>query len=587
MLRMSLNTSVVTRFLPYLKRYRKEVAAALFLGAIGGTTSALITYYTGKAIDTMLGKGQVAFTALFTIFGLLAGLIVTTTISQWCVQILGNRVAYQSVAVLRKDTFAHLNNLPLRYYDQTAHGNIMSRFTNDLDYVSEATAAIFTNIFSGMMVVAVSLVSMLRLNGLMTLTVILGTICIFVVNWIVAQTTQNKFASQQKIIGNMTGYVSEIVGNQKIVKAFQYEPQAQQTFEQINETLNTIGQQAQFASSLTNPLSRFVDHMTYIAIGLTGGLLALQAGSSVTVGMISSFIIYASQFAKPFIELSGIMTQLQTALAGLERTFHILDTPTETPDSDKVLSKETVRGDVVFDHVSFSYSPDTPLIQDFNLTVKAGDTVAIVGKTGAGKSTLVNLLMRFYDVDEGEIRIDGIPINTLSRDSLRRCFGMVLQDTWLFAGTVRENLLFGNPHASDEEMTAACKAASIHSFIERLPDGYDTLIGQDGIKISDGQRQLLTIARTMLSQPPMLILDEATSSVDTLTEQHIQDAFLRMMAGKTSFVIAHRLTTIKEADSILVMDHGQVVEVGSHSDLLERTDSYYRRLYQAQFDKDE
>ncbi|EPE2399492.1 ABC transporter ATP-binding protein, partial [Enterococcus hirae] len=392
--------------------------------------------------------------------------------------------------------------------------------------------------------------------------------------------------NQQKIIGNISGFVTERIGNQKIVKAFQQEEMNQRQFQALNTDLYQKGQRAQFSSSLTNPSSRFVDHLAYLSIGLVGGLLALRSGSAITVGVISSFTIYSSQFSKPFIELSGITTQIQTAFSGLERAFELIDQPEETPDEPNAyaLNPATIKGEVAFNHVSFSYEPSQRLIENFSFVAKPGQTIAIVGKTGAGKSTLVNLLMRFYDATGGTITIDGYDIRDIQRDSLRKSFGMVLQDTWLFDSTLKENLQYGNPDASDEEINQALKASYMYEFVERLPEKLATKIGGQGLKISDGQRQLLTIARTMISNPPMLILDEATSSVDTLTEKKIQDAFLTMMEGKTSFVIAHRLSTIKNADQILVMEQGAIVEMGTHDELLQK-DGYYHQLYQAQFTK--
>ena len=405
-------------------------------------------------------------------------------------------------------------------------------------------------------------------------------------SWIVARASQNDFDNQQKIIGNISGFVTERIGNQKIVKAFQQEEMNQRQFQALNTDLYQKGQRAQFSSSLTNPSSRFVDHLAYLSIGLVGGLLALRSGSAITVGVISSFTIYSSQFSKPFIELSGITTQIQTAFSGLERAFELIDQPEETPDEPNAyaLNPATIKGEVAFNHVSFSYEPSQRLIENFSFVAKPGQTIAIVGKTGAGKSTFVNLLMRFYDATGGTITIDGYDTRDIQRDSLRKSFGMVLQDTWLFDSTLKENLQYGNPDASDEEINQALKASYMYEFVERLPEKLATKIGGQGLKISDGQRQLLTIARTMISNPPLLILDEATSSVDTLTEKKIQDAFLTMMEGKTSFVIAHRLSTIKNADQILVMEQGAIVEMGTHDELLQK-DGYYHQLYQAQFTK--
>ena len=577
--------SAFKRYLPYLTIYKKELVLSLFLGIIGGSATAIMTYFTGKAIDTMIGQGAVNFSALFQILGLLAVVLVCGTLSQWIVQIFSNRIAYKSVGELRKDAFNHLNNLPINYYDQTAHGNIISRFTNDLDFVAEATVAILNSLFSGLTIVIISLVSMLMLSVPLTLIVLVTTPLIFIITWVVAHSSQKRFGAQQKIVGDISSFINEVVGNQKIVKVFQYEDRSQANFQAMNSQLLVEGQKAQFASSLTNPLSRFVDHLAYVGIGLIGGLLVLKGQTTLTVGIISSFTIYSSQFSKPFIELSGITTQIQTALAGLSRTFEILDEVPESAEPETALVLNDVKGEIAFRDVSFSYIPEKPLIRDLNLLVTPGQTVAIVGKTGAGKSTLVNLLMRFYELNAGEILIDGQPLTNYTRDSLRQSFGMVLQDTWLFDGTILANLTYGRPEATLEEVIAGAKAANIHTFIKRLPDGYDTVIGSRGVKISEGQRQLLTIARTMISEPPMLILDEATSSVDTLTEQTIQAAFLKMMKHKTSFVIAHRLATIREADTILVMDNGQIVEIGNHHELLAKPEGFYRQLYDAQFNR--
>lgn len=578
-----LDVQPIKQFLPYLWAYKKEMFLALSCGIIGGITAVMMTYFIGKSVDTMIGKGKVDFPTLFHLLFLFGGVLLITIVTQWLVQVLGNRIAYRAVAQLRKDAFSHLNQLPLQYFDRTSHGNILSRFTVDLDYVSEACAAVFNNVFSGMTIVVISFIYMMRLSPLLTIVVLVMTPLIFLVSWIVAKNTQSQFAAQQQIAGEISGFVSEIVGNQKIVTAFQYEERSQKRFESINQKLYEVGQKAQFASSLTNPLSRFIDHLAYIAIGLVGGFLALLGTHDITVGVITSFVIYSSQFSKPFIELSGITTQIQTAIAGLHRIFNLMEQKEEQQDSSNATVLTTAKGKVTFDHVFFSYLPDVPLIQDFTLSVNPGETIAIVGKTGAGKSTLVNLLMRFYEVNSGTILIDDTPIDHYTRDSLRRAFGMVLQDTWLFDGTIWDNLTFGRPDATEKEVMAATKSAKIHSFIKRLPNGYQTELGSEGVKISEGQMQLLTIARTMISNPAMLILDEATSSVDTLTESQIQAAFLEMMKGRTSFVIAHRLATIREADHILVMDQGQVVEIGSHDELLQKIDGYYYQLYHSQF----
>ena len=571
-------------FIPYLAAYPKELIAAIILGIASGITSVLMTYYIGVAVDQMVNQGAVDFTRLFQILQLFVGIFLVTVVSQYFIQRLGNTVAFDSVAKLREETFTHLNKLPLSYYDQSSQGDIVSRFTNDMDNISTAISAVFNQVFSGMTVVLVALVFMLYLSPMLTLVVLVATPLIFLITYIVARTSQQYFTSQQKLVGSISGFITEMVGNQKIVKAFQRENQNQTNFEALNQELYVRGQKAQFASSLTNPSSRFVDHLAYLMVGLVGGLLALKTGSGVTIGIISSFTIYSSQFTKPFIELSGITIQIQTAIAGLDRSFELLKEPVEQADDPDALTLTDAKGKVVFDHVDFAYQKDQRLIENFNLTVQPGETIAIVGKTGAGKSTLVNLLMRFYEVDHGTITIDGTNIRHLTRDSLRQQFGMVLQETWLMDSSLRANLRYGRKSATDEEIYAALKDAYMYDFVMRLPDKLDTIVGEAGIKLSDGQRQLLTIARTMISRPSMLILDEATSSVDTLTEQKIQSAFLAMMKNHTSFVIAHRLSTIQNADQILVLDHGQIVEIGNHQELLQK-DGYYKKLYQAQFSK--
>lgn len=571
-------------FLPYLTAYPKELIAAIILGIASGITSVLMTYYIGVAVDQMVNQGAVDFTRLFQILQLFVGIFLVTVISQYFIQRLGNTVAFDSVAKLREETFTHLNKLPLSYYDQSSKGDIVSRFTNDMDNISTAISAIFNQVFSGMTVVLVALVFMLYLSPMLTLVVLVATPIIFLLTYIVARTSQQYFTSQQKLVGSISGFITEMVGNQKIVKAFQREEQNQTNFETLNQELYVRGQKAQFASSLTNPSSRFVDHLAYLMVGLVGGLLALKTDSNVTIGIISSFTIYSSQFTKPFIELSGITIQIQTAIAGLDRSFELLKEPVEQADDPDAITLTDAKGTVVFDHVDFSYQKDQRLIENFNLTVEPGETIAIVGKTGAGKSTLVNLLMRFYEVDHGQITIDGTNIRHLTRDSLRQQFGMVLQETWLMDSSLRSNLRYGRKSATDEEIYAALKDAYMYDFVMRLPDKLDTIVGEAGIKLSDGQRQLLTIARTMISRPSMLILDEATSSVDTLTEQKIQSAFLAMMKNHTSFVIAHRLSTIQNADQILVLDRGQIVEIGNHQALLQK-DGAYKKLYQAQFSK--
>jgi ATP-binding cassette subfamily B protein len=579
----SFDLTSLKRFFPYLLKYKKENFAAVILGIAAGLTSVYMTYLIGQGVDQLIGANQVRFTELYRIIALFIGIVLVTIISQWLIQRLGNRVAYLAVADLRKDAYEHLNQLPLRYYDQNSHGNIVSRFTNDMDNVSVAVSAIFNQLFSGVSVVLLALIMMLQMSVVLTIVVLVSTPIIFLVSWLVANASQNDFRQQQEIVGEVSGFITEMVGNQKIVKAFQQEDVNQARFEEINQELYVRGQKAQFSSSLTNPLSRFVDHLAYVAVGFAGAYLIFSGSELVTIGVVSSFTIYSTQFSKPFIEISGITTQIQTALAGLTRTFDLIDQEAESSDADSLELTEVV-GEVRFENVDFSYVPDRSLIEDFNFVAAPGESIAIVGKTGAGKSTLVNLLMRFYDVNRGTISIDGVDIRKLKRDNLRQQFGMVLQDTWLFDASLRENLTYGNADASDDEIYTALKKAYMYEYVMRLPHKLDTQIGQQGIKISDGQRQLLTIARTMISNPSMLILDEATSSVDTLTEKNIQSAFLEMMKGRTSFVIAHRLSTIQSADKILVMEAGHIVEQGTHEELLTQKGAYYQ-LHHAQFEE--
>lgn len=580
MRKQKLDFAVLKQFMPYLAFYKKENVLAFSLGIVSGVTSVYLTYLIGQGIDTLLGFGQVNFPVLRSILLAFVGVLLVNVFSQWLIQRLGNRVAYESVNRLRQDTFQHLNKLPLQTYDQTPHGSLISRFTNDLDQVAIAIGAVYQQLFAGVTVILIAFVFMLQLSFVLTIVVLSVTPLIFFVSYIIAKRSQSDFAQQQQIVGELTSFINERVSNQQLVKAFRQEKANEALFDMVNKELQVKGQRAQFSSALTNPVSRFVDHLAYIAIGLVGAWLIFNGKGNVTVGAIASFTIYATQFSKPFIELSGLMTQIQSAFAGLARGFELLEQPIEEDAATHVL--DTVHGDITFEHVDFAYTPAQPLIQDFNFKAKAGQSIAIVGRTGAGKSTLVNLLMRFYDVQSGRILLDGIDIQTLSRNQLRQNFGMVLQDTWLFDDTLRENLTYGRPDATDEAIYTALQKTEMFEYVMDLPKKLDTPIGNYGVKLSEGQRQLLTIARTMIANPPMLILDEATSSVDPLTEQKIQAAFLALMKGKTSFIIAHRLSTIQAADQILVMDKGQIIEQGTHEELLTTKGAYYN-LYHAQF----
>ena len=495
-----------------------------------------------------------------------------------------NVITYRTAKDLRIQLFQKLNGVPLRYIDRTAHGDFISRVVNDIDQVSDGLLQGFTQLFTGIITIVGTLVFMLMANVWVALLVfVLTPLSLFVASFI-AKNSYKHFRGQTAIQGELSGYVEEMVANQKLVKAFNYEERSEKAFDEINARLYEQRQKAQFFSSLSNPSTRFVNAVVYAAVGLTGAVSAIAG--HISVGQISMFLSYAQQYTKPFNEVTGIITQLQTAFASAQRVFAVLDEPVEEPDASDAIVATSCKGQVDIEKVGFAYDPSRPLIENMNLKVKPGQRVAIVGPTGCGKTTLINLLMRFYDVNAGQISIDGTPIRSMTRNSMRSLFGMVLQESWLFSGTIRENIAYGKPDATDEEVEAAAKAAYAHSFIKRLPKGYDTVIAEDGGNISQGQRQLLCIARVMLVDPPMLILDEATSNIDTRTEILVQEAFQKMMEGRTSFVVAHRLSTIREADVILVMNQGHVVEQGTHQELLAK-DGFYANLYNSQFARTE
>lgn len=566
------------RLLKYIKPYKFLILLALFCAFVSNIAVIVATYLNGKAIDNIVGTNNVNFKGLTVILITLAIIYIVSSIFQWFISRYANKIAYIIVRDMRRDTFESLNNQPLAYYDHNPHGDIISRFTNDLDNVSDALAVSITNLFSGIVTVIASLIAMFYLNVGITIAILVVTPICFIVASTISKFNQRFFAGQQKSVGELSSFVAEIVGNQKVVKAFNRESQSVENFDKISDNLAETATRAMFASAMINPSTRFVNNIAYISVGLVGGILAVTKG--VSVGIVSSFLIYANQFAKPFNEISGITAQIQTAFASLTRIFEIIDEEPESRDKDNAIELENCKGNIEIRNVDFSYDKKKPLIENFNFNAKAGETIAIVGPTGCGKTTLVNLLMRFYDIDKGEILIDGINVQDITRDSLRKTFGMVLQDPWLFKGTVKENIAYGKPGATDEEIIAAAKSAHAHSFIKRLKNGYDTIISDEDL--SQGQRQLLTIARVMLADPKMLILDEATSSIDTLTEIRIQKAFLKLMEGRTSFVIAHRLSTIVNADKILVMNKGNIVEQGNHKELLEKKGFYYE-LYNSQY----
>ena len=579
-----IDRGAVRRLLAYTRPYRGYLAAAMAAALVSVLLTLMAPVLIGDGVDCILGPGEVDYRGLLRILVLLGASVVGAALFQWLMSYCTNVITYRTVKDLRIQLFQKLNGVPLRYIDQTAHGDFISRVVNDIDQVSDGLLQGFTQLFTGVVTIVGTLVFMVAANVWVALLVfVLTPLSLFAASFI-ARNSYKHFRGQTAIQGELSGYIEEMVANQKLVKGFVYEDRAQAAFGEINGRLYDQGQKAQFFSSLSNPSTRFVNAVVYAAVGITGAVSAIAG--RISVGQISMFLSYAQQYTKPFNEVTGIITQLQTAFASAQRVFAVLDEPVEPPDTPDAKTVAGCSGQVDIDGVFFSYDPDRPLIENMNLKVRPGQRVAIVGPTGCGKTTLINLLMRFYDVNAGEISIDGMDIRAMTRRSMRSLFGMVLQESWLFSGTVRENISYGKPGATDEEIVAAAKAAHAHSFIKRLPKGYDTVIAEDGGNLSQGQRQLLCIARVMLVDPPMLILDEATSNIDTRTEILVQKAFQRMMEGRTSFVVAHRLSTIREADVILVMNQGSVVEQGTHQELLARG-GFYADLYNSQFARPE
>lgn len=573
-------TPVLGRILKYLKPYWWLLTLALLCAVATVTCTLTGPVLVGRTVDMIVGPGQVDFTGILGMAGWLAGVYALGALTQWLMTYCTNKITYHTVKDIRVQAFSKLSTVPLRYIDGHSHGDLITRVVSDIDVISDGMLQGFSQLFTGVITILGTLAFMLSINVKIALVVVLITpLSLFVASFI-AKRSHNMFREQSAVRGEMGGYVEEMLGNQKIVKAFGREAASQERFDEINSRLYDCGVKAQFYSSLTNPCTRFVNGVVYAGVGIIGAVAAISG--AITVGQISSFLAYANQYTKPFNEISGVVTELQSALASARRVFAVLDEPSESPDALEAARPASCEGRVAVEGVSFAYEAKKPLIEDFNLQVEPGQRVAIVGPTGCGKTTLINLLMRFYDVDKGAISVDGKDIRAYARGSLRACYGMVLQDTWLFTGTVRENIAYARPDASEEEVIAAAKAAHAHSFIKRLPQGYDTVISEEGGSISQGQKQLLCIARVMLTSPPMLILDEATSNIDTRTEIRIQKAFDEMMRGKTSFIVAHRLSTIKEADRILVMRDGRIVEQGNHQSLLERG-GFYAELYNSQF----
>lgn len=569
------NNKTLSKLNSYIAGNRKYLILVIISALLANIFMLVAPYISGRAIDFIKGENNVDFPMVAKFIGILFAVYVLNALFTWGMTVFTNALSNHSIEKMRKDAFGKISKLPLKFFDGHSHGDIISRLTNDIDAVSEGLLQGITQLFSGIVTVVGSLVLMFLLDWRITLCVIVITIICIFVSKAIATNSGKMFRLQAQTIGELNGYVSETVGNLKVVKAFGYEDKSSEVFGEINSRLYDCGQKAQFYSSLVNPTTRYINNLAYISVGVLGGFAALAGHLS--VGIISSFLIYATQFARPINDMTSILTQLQSAQAAAARIFALGEIEPETPDEDRP-ELEVKNGEVMFKDVDFSYNKDKELIKDLNIVAKQGQRVAIVGPTGAGKTTIVNLLMNFYGVDKGTIFVDGQAIDSVQRDSLRKNFGMVLQDTWLFAGTVKENIAYGKEGATDEEIINAAKAASAHGFIKRLPNGYDTMITEDGGNLSSGQKQLLTIARAMLSDPKILILDEATSNVDTMTEQRIQKAFLKMMEGRTSFIIAHRLSTIREADLILVMDKGRIIEQGTHKELLAKN-GFYTKLY--------
>ncbi len=578
--------ATLRKVLRYLKRYRLLFALSLLLAAAVVVLTLYLPVLTGDAIDLLLGKGAVDFAALAGLL-LRGGIVIgLTALAQWVMNILNNRITFGVVRQLRQDAFAHLQRLPLSYLDRHPVGDIVSRVIADAEQVTDGLLMGFSQLFTGVLTILGTLGFMLSMHPLITLWVVLITpLSLFVASFI-AKRTHTMFRKQSEIRAEQTALVDEMIGSHKAVVAFSHEEEAMASFDEVNERLEGIARKATFFSSLTNPCTRFVNNLVYAGVALSGALLCLGGGTAaLTIGQLSCFLSYANQYTKPFNEISGVITELQNAMTCAARIFALMEEEPETPDAaDAVeLSRDDLNGEVAFDHVDFSYTPERELIRDLNLHLRQGQRVAIVGPTGCGKTTLINLLMRFYDVNGGAVQVSGRDIRTVTRHSLRGCYGMVLQETWLSAGTVRENIAFGRPDATEAEIVAAAKAAHADSFIRRLPRGYDTVLEEDGGALSQGQKQLLCIARVFLCLPPMLILDEATSSIDTRTELKIQNAFAKLMQGRTSFVVAHRLSTIREADLILVMKDGSIIEQGDHKELLAQN-GFYAELYRKQFE---
>ena len=584
---MKKNKSTFVKLLKRIKKHSFFIILSLIMAAVTVATTLYVPILVGRGIDCIIGVNNVDFAKIVNILIRIGIFVGITALSQWLMNICNNRITYEVTRDIRNEAIEKIQVLPLKYIDGHSYGEIVSRVIADVDQFADGLLMGFTQFFTGVMTILGTLIFMITINAKITLAVVVITPLSFLVASFIAKKTFSMFKLQSETRGEQTALIDEMIGGQKVVKAYGYEDEAVRKFDEINERLQKYSLKAIFFSSITNPSTRFVNSLVYASVAIVGAFSAINGingvSAGITVGQLSSFLSYANQYTKPFNEISGVVTELQNALACAARIFELIEEDPEIPDAKDAKVVDEVDGTVDLNDVCFSYVPDKKLIEGFNLHVKKGQRIAIVGPTGCGKTTVINLLMRFYDVNSGSIDVSGTDIRQMTRKSLRQGFGMVLQETWLKKGTIRDNIIMGKPDATDEEIIAAAKASHAHSFIRRLPKGYDTEIGEDGGSLSQGQKQLLCITRVMLCLPPMLILDEATSSIDTRTEIKIQKAFLTMMHGRTSFIVAHRLSTIREADIILVMKDGKVIESGTHKSLMEQN-GFYKELYQSQFD---
>lgn len=570
----------IRRIWTYVGKYKRLLAFVFLCAVIGNTLSILTPLLMGKAIDQMIGVGKVEYKKLLYIITIMIIIYILSSLFQWLMSVVSNVASNNTIKDIRRDAYNKLNQLPLKFYDNTPHGDIISRLTSDIDAIADGLFQGITQIMSAIVLIIGCFIFMLTISPLITLVVVVITPLCFIIASFISKYSKRMYMSQSKVVGELNSYVSEMIENQMIVKSFQYEDRSNTIFQEINARLYEVGQKAQWYSSLTNPTTRFINNIAYVGVTVLGALFILLG--KLSIGSVASFLTYATQFAKPINEITSLTSQIQSAFASAERIFLLLDEEEESSFEGREEELKCVEGNVSFEQVEFSYTNDIPLIKNLNISISKGQMVAIVGPTGSGKTTLVNLLMKFYDLKSGVIKIDEKSINHIRRKNLRQTIGMVLQDSWLFKGSILDNIAYGKEDASRDEIILAAKDANAHSFIIRLKNGYDTIIDEDGGNLSQGEKQLLTIARVMLMDPPMLILDEATSSIDTRTELKIQNAFQKIMKGRTSFVIAHRLSTIKEADIILVLKDGDIIEQGNHKDLL-AMEGFYHTLYHSQF----